>query len=492
MLRIPGSLAAALPLLASVACGTDTGPGSPYGPSAGGSSGTGGAPSGTGGAGSSTGGAASGVGGAMPGTGGAGGCAQGLTACGGGCVNTQSSPEHCGGCGRACGENQVCASGSCSGAGCPPGQTQCDAACADLNDDAAHCGMCGRACAAGQSCQAGQCTPPGDCSDSCAFAGGIAWNCRKRFMYGVNYAWQNFAIDFGGGSGNQRGVAANRDTVGSTLGTMSQNGASVVRWWVWPDFRGDGVTFDGSGTPSGLGGTALADLEAALSLAAQHDLYLMLTLFSFDNFKSALPADRSLSTIALDTAKRGALVERVVRPFARAAAQSPNASRLISWDVMNEPEWAVTGASPYGDEDFDPTGDLRPITHAQMETLLRDVIAGLRAESEALITVGGAAMKWRYAWSRLDLDFYQFHSYDWVNEYWPYDDSPAEFGVTDKPIVMGEFPPDGLMGASYRTLVESWYQNGYAGALVWRDSQLVVNWSDVKSFADAHTCETQY
>jgi hypothetical protein len=312
-------------------------------------------------------------------------------------------------------------------------------------------------------------------------------------MYGVNYAWQNFGIDFGGGSGNQRGVAANMSTVGNTLSTMSQNGVNVVRWWVWPDFRGNGVTFDGGGTPTGVGGTALADLEAALSLAAQHDLYLMLTLFSFDNFKSALQANRSLSTIVVDSAKRAALVDRVVRPFARAASASANASRLISWDLINEPEWAVTGASLYGgDPAFDPSDDIRPISHSQMETFLRDVTTGLRAESDALITVGGAAMKWRYAWSRLDLDFYQFHIYDWVNEDWPYNRSPSDYGVTDKPIVMGEFPPDGLGSASYRTMIDSWYQNGYAGSLAWRDGQYMVNWNDVKSFADAHACETQY
>jgi hypothetical protein len=274
---------------------------------------------------------------------------------------------------------------------------------------------------------------------------------------------------------------------------MAQNGVNVVRFWVWPNFSGGGVAFDGGGTPTGLTGTTLADLETALSLANDNDLYLMPTLFSFDNFKSSInPSNQNMATLGVDATKRAALVDNVVRPFARAAAASAYKSRVIAWDVINEPEWAVTGASLYGDEAFDPDATCQAISHAQMETLLTDVIAGLRQESDALITVGAAAMKWKKAWSMLDQDFYQFHIYDWVNDYWPYDRSPAEYGLADKPLVMGEFPPTGLSDASYRTMLDSWYGNGYAGALAWRDDSYKIDFPAVKSFADAHACETKY
>jgi hypothetical protein len=330
--------------------------------------------------------------------------------------------------------------------------------------------------------------------DDCPFAGGVSWLCRKRFMYGINFAWQNFAGDFGGITQfNQTGVARNPQ-VEATLRNFADHGISVVRWWMWPDFRGDAVQTDSSGTATGLGGTALADLDAALALAEKYDLYLMLTLFSFDNFNQDLADNRSLYTIARDAAKRAALIEKVVRPFARAAAESDHAERLVAWDAINEPEWAVSGESLYGDEPFDPQDDLDQLSHAEMETFLRDVIAGLRAESGALITVGGAAMKWKKAWSMLDLDFHQFHIYDWVNRYWPYDRSPSEYGVSDKPVVMGEFPPQGLSSVSYATLIDSWFDDGYAGALAWRDTsgQFTVDFAEVKEFADAHACETQY
>ena len=440
-----------------------------------GMTGSGGTAAGAGG-GSATGGSSAGKGGATAGSG-TGGDAQGGSATSGG-TSGRGGMTAAGGTGGA--------GGSASGAGGASG-----------GGGTANGGASGTSGGAGMSGASG--TANGGASgtsacatDTCPFATGVESACKLRFMYGVNYAWQNFAADFGGGS---NGITATKSTVQTELQTMAQNGVNVVRWWVWPNFSGGGVTFDGNGTPTGLGGTTVTDLETALTLAEENDLYLMLTLFSFDNFKSAItPSSQNMATLGVDATKRAALVSNVVRPFARAAAQSAHGNRVIAWDVINEPEWAVTGASLYGgDEAFSPDDTCTPVTHTQMETLLKDVIAGLRAESDALVTIGAAAMKWRHAWTKLDQDFYQFHIYDWVQMYWPYDKTPTDYGMNDKPMVMGEFPPTGLTGGiSYRTLLDSWYQNGYAGALTWRDSTYKVTWSDVKSFADAHPCETSY
>ena len=76
------------------------------------------------------------------------------------------------------------------------------------------------------------------CVDTCPFANGITWQCKKRFFYGLNQAWVNFAGDFGGGT---RGVATNTSSVGSLFQNYSNNGASVIRWWVWPNFTGGGL-----------------------------------------------------------------------------------------------------------------------------------------------------------------------------------------------------------------------------------------------------------
>ena len=131
-----------------------------------------------------------------------------------------------------------------------------------------------------------------------------------------------------------------------------------------------------------------------------------------------------------------------------------------------------------------------------MESFLADMAKVLRSESKALLSVGGAAIKWKTAWTRLNIDYYQFHFYDWVNPYFPYTNSPKEWNLTDKPIVMGEYPLNGVTGASASDLLASWLKDGYAGALGWSVTDASFNWVgkrlEVKSFADEHSCQIHF
>jgi hypothetical protein len=167
---------------------------------------------------------------------------------------------------------------------------------------------------------------------------------------------------------------------------------------------------------------------------------------------------------------------------------------MIAWDVINEPEWAITGSSPHGDEDYDPIAGLEPVTHVEMEGFLGAVIGVLRAESAALVTVGGAGAKWAHAWKLLDTDFHQLHMYAWVNDWWPYTLSPAQLELDDKPLVMGELPLGELdPGLPYATVLGSWWSGGYAGALGWQYNEATAaGLDDVAAFAALHPCETAY
>ncbi|MBI5493424.1 MAG: hypothetical protein HY904_00245 [Deltaproteobacteria bacterium] len=326
----------------------------------------------------------------------------------------------------------------------------------------------------------------------------MAWQCKQRFMYGVNYAWHHFAGDFGGiPEWDQLGVAADPDTFSAELADMRAHGVSVVRWWLFPDFRGKGVAFDANDNLVGLGATTLADLEAALQLAELHDLYLMPCLFSFDGFRATRDDSGvhipGLQRFVVDDTRRAALMSSVVAPVTRAVAQSAHAARVMAWDVINEPEWAVSGTNSHGDPPFDPNADLQVVTPAQMERFITDAVATLHAESTAPVTVGSAAVKWANAWKNTGIDFYQFHTYAWVDAWWPYAQSPADNGVADRPVVMGEFPMGDLGTTPYATVVESWFTNGYAGALSWQYNEAdATALARVQAFADAHPCQTRY
>lgn len=338
--------------------------------------------------------------------------------------------------------------------------------------------------------------------DRCPVAGGIKWQCKKRFVLGVNYAWYHFAGDFGGiPAYAQHGVAQTAPAIDKELADMKANGSNVIRWWVFADLRGGGITFSPDNTPSGLGPTVKADLLKALELAEKNDVYLMLVMFSFDAFKPTRMDSganiRSIAPIITDKVKRKALIEKVIKPLVKIGESSPYKKRLMTWELINEPEWAIAGASLHGDPAFECQNSVYDcVTHKQMETWLSDLTKVVRKESKALISVGGAAIKWKMAWSKLDLDFHQFHMYDWVDNYFPYTNSPKQWGLTDKPILMGEYPLAGIPRANAAKLMNSWYDNGYAGAMGWAVSDGTPNWSaikpQIKAFAKKRSCETQF
>jgi hypothetical protein len=344
--------------------------------------------------------------------------------------------------------------------------------------------------------------------DACAPASGITWDCKKRFMYGANWAWRSFAGDFGGvATWGVRGVAANPGPFSDALASMKSSGVSVVRWWMFPRFVTDAVQWDADGAPAGITPSLTADIQRALALAEEHDVYIMLTPFSFDNFRPTTTENgvysRSLKPMVVSSSLRQKLVDNLLGPIADAVAQSPYRNRLIAWDVMNEPEWAIGGASVTGDPDFPAQPGLDLVSHDQMETFLSTAADVLRARSGALVSVGGAAIKWAKAWSRIGLDFYQFHYYDWVYEFFPYTQvTLAAAGVTDKPVVMGEFPADGLSaipskGLPARSAAEfasDLSAAGYAGALSWAYNDPGFPWdpTPVKAFADARGCGVAY
>ncbi len=348
-------------------------------------------------------------------------------------------------------------------------------------------------------------------SDSCDLATGLQHGCERRFALGINYAWREFATDFGGLTAwSLDGVAANSAAYATDLADMKAHGVTAVRWWIFPDFRGDGVAFDGSGDPSGLGGTATADILEALALADQNDLNLVFTIFSFDAFRPDADLDdsavtvlaRSIAPMVSDAGRRAKLIDNVVRPLARAVAGSPHADRLLGWDVVNEPEWAVEASTPGAPSGgaFTPNAELTAVSLSNMKALISEATDALHAELPGtLVSVGWAAAKWQWAFADSNtLDFHQPHIYGWVDAKWPYTKTPAELGYGDKPTVMGEYYlmatpfSDAGDNASYQDINESWFENGYAGAWSWQYTENKANLSLLQSFANGKGCQVSY
>ena len=97
-------------------------------------------------------------------------CSSGQTNCGGSCVDTQTSSQHCGKCNNPCSGGEICLNGKCGiyvvGSPIPldakaictsTGNSWCSSSCVDTQSNTQHCGKCNSPCASGQSCSSGKC-----------------------------------------------------------------------------------------------------------------------------------------------------------------------------------------------------------------------------------------------------------------------------------------------------------------------------------------------
>ncbi len=343
-----------------------------------------------------------------------------------------------------------------------------------------------------------------DCKkdDECSVERGICWNNRKRFMYGINYSW-HYNADFGGWV-DFKGVKAHREDIEKDFEVIAQHGASVVRWMLWPDFRGNGVVFDDKGFPTGISGikledgtriegTAKEDIETALEIANNKNLYLIFTLFSFEAFKeytcnsNGTECTHSMYDIITNEHKQKALMEKVVKQIVKIVNDSGYKDRVLAWEIMNHPEWVIKGQGNKNDPAFAPMAcylspycadcdnncvdknlcfekkygrdcvAIRHVPFSRMKEFIAEVIDMIRKNSKEnnrpLITVSGSPV-WKRAWGDInkeDVDFYQFHMYGPIQETclmkscsddrWRcgYELKATDYDL-DKPIVWVEFP----------------------------------------------------
>ena len=159
---------------------------------------------------------------------------------------------------------------------------------------------------------------------------------QEDFSYGINYAWKNYAGDFGGIEGwAKEGVASDPEPYRTELRDMAAHGIKVVRWWVWPEFWTDAISFDANGAPLPLAQSAIDDGLKALELADEAGLRIMFCLFSFDGFRPSRESFGIKMTgyrdIVIDDDRRKALMDNVITPFARALQNSPHRDSLHSW-----------------------------------------------------------------------------------------------------------------------------------------------------------------
>lgn len=294
---------------------------------------------------------------------------------------------------------------------------------------------------------------------------GISWQGGTWFLLGMNYPWHEYGNDFGNNARGSFGVH-NESTyraVDADFAKMSRMGVNTVRWFVFGD-GSVGITYDNDGMPTGIDRNVFPDMDAALEIAQRHNIYLDLVLLDFlfmkdAEWKDGVQAGGHAKVINSDKGQK-ALVNKVFKPLFQRYGQNPY---ILSWEVMNEPEWAVSDFGKVDDRFSDPS------TLDNFRQFTQRVADAVHEETDSYVTIGTASLQWVSSWTDLNLDYYQAHYYDWMRSSQPdnlFHAEGDEIGL-DRPVVVGEFPAAHSRTAELKHYLDTWYANGFAGAWPW-------------------------
>jgi hypothetical protein len=293
----------------------------------------------------------------------------------------------------------------------------------------------------------------------------IPWAGSNWYLQGANYPWHGYGTDFGSNAWGATGVhaPASYAAIDADFANMAAEGIHSARWWVFSDGRA-GITFDNTGMPTGIDTNVFPDMDAAVQIAAKHNIYLDLVLLDFAWMQDATTSSGvqlgGHAAVINSGAGQQALINNVFVPVFKRYASNP---MIVSWEVMNEPEWAIS------DDGAVHTNISQPSTLANFQAFTQAVASAVHANTKSYVTVGEASMKWDQQWKGLGLDFYQIHFYDWMQPFANtnlYGATAASLGL-DAPVVVGEFPAANSTTANLQQYLDTWFNNGYAGAWSW-------------------------
>ena len=313
---------------------------------------------------------------------------------------------------------------------------------------------------------------------------------RDYYLSGFNIAWFDFARDIGRGLDEARLREAASDLVSV--------GANTMRWWIHTDgtITPEWGLVDGERRVVGPGPAFIADMRRALDIAAEYDIFIVPSLWSFDmlrNNDQRHPPVQDNYRLLTDDAVLESYLDAALTPMVEAL--SGHAS-LVAWELFNEPEnmtegWFRRDQNFYGGS-VPTLAQLQRVQGKMAATIHR---AALDGGHRALVTTGSKSMgKYTsdaaggtnlYRDDRLvaaadgdplaTLDFYEPHYYDNEGDRgaWSVFHHPAAYWQVDKPIVIGEFYAREVLDVLGQPIAptemcQKLVELGYAGGWPWQ------------------------
>lgn len=291
-----------------------------------------------------------------------------------------------------------------------------------------------------------------------------------KFMVKGNEIWFN-AVNTPWDNWNDFGGSFDVAFWDSHFANLKAAGVNATR--IWFNCNGMvGVKLNDDGSFNSVTDKHWQDVDRLFELAAKHEIYIMATMLSFDHFKDTNDGYQAWRNMICSSENIDQFVQGYVIPFAKRYDAN---DYLWSIDLMNEPDWVYEN-DECGKIDWD-----------NLSNYFARASAGIHENSDVLVTVGFGIIKYNsdsqqgnmaskeylYYLSRNEnsyIDFNSVHYYYWQKQWFgfPFDKSPAEFGLDDSiPCVIGECASldegDVTIQEKYNMALE----NGWDGVFAW-------------------------
>lgn len=318
---------------------------------------------------------------------------------------------------------------------------------------------------------------------------------KEIVMNGANTPWNKWN-DFGGGYSSSWWDAE--------FQKIKAAGGNSTRIWI--SCNGEvGLTIAADGTVSGTTTAFWTHLDDMFRLAQKNKIYIKATLISFDHFKNSHSNYQSWRNMVLNDQKVTSFIDNYVVPFVNRYKANPY---LWAIDVCNEIEWVNQNA------------ECGQISWNRLQYLVARVASAVHDNSKVLVTLGSAAIKWnsdkfegnfwsdaklkaQYNKDNARLDFYSPHFYGWVVKWFgnfALNRTPADYGINDRPCVIGENPAKGVFNDGANPTLEvpasqmflGTYNKGWKGLMPWTSNGVDANGtlkdfeSGLQAFKAAH------
>lgn len=320
----------------------------------------------------------------------------------------------------------------------------------------------------------------------------IEINCQNLFLSGTNLAWKQFGGDVGFGSN------PNLTYFDNFFADVKATGGNSVRWWLHTDASFT-PTFDTSGFCSGLhesltNEVIIGQIEDVLDKAWENDIYVTISLFSFDLLQDAsakgwsnINYEGNIAFLQSPTNIQS-YIDNALTPMVNSLKDHP---ALAFWEIFNEPEGMSNEFNGWTPIKI-PMADIQMVVN-KLTGAIHDADPNARVTNgtwsmKANTNVGGGNKNY-YSDVELiaaggvtngTLDFYQVHYYSWQNASISPFHHPASYWQLDKPIMLGEFHATEAAAVIGDDSVYDWaYNNGYFGAWGWQYNETNL-WNAIK------------